>query len=61
MQIKTILNRVQKFTSFVYGAVSWVDGALVPTLEVKIHARVNSRPAAVWRLRAPEARVRHAA
>ena len=44
MQIKTILNRVQKFTSFVYGAVSWVDGALVPTLEVKIHARVNSRP-----------------
>ncbi len=44
MQLKTILNRVQKFTSFVYGAVRWVDSASVPTLEVQIHARVNSRP-----------------
>ncbi len=26
MQIKTILNRVQKFKSFVYGAVRWVEG-----------------------------------
>jgi transposase len=44
MQIKTILNRVQKFKSFVYGAVSWVEGASVPTLEVEIQARSNSRP-----------------
>ncbi len=44
MQIKTILNRVQKFTSFVYGAVSWVDGASVPTLEVQIRPRAHSRP-----------------
>jgi len=43
MQIETILNRVQKFKSFVYGAVSWVDGARVPTLEVQLRARVNSR------------------
>ena len=35
MQIKTILNRVQKFKSYVYGAVRWVEGAAVPTLEVE--------------------------
>ena len=44
MQIKTILNRVQKFKSFVYGAVHWVEGASVPTLEVEIQPRLNSRP-----------------
>ena len=43
MQIKTILNRVQKFKSFVYGAVRWVEGASVPTIEVEILARSNSR------------------
>ena len=26
MQLKTILNRVQKFKSFVYSAVYWVEG-----------------------------------
>ena len=45
MQIKTILNRVQKFKSFVYGTVRWVDGASIPTLEVEIRPRSNSRPA----------------
>jgi len=44
MQIKTILNRVQKFKSFVYGTVRYVEGASVPTLEVEINARLNSRP-----------------
>ncbi len=44
MQLKTILNRVQKFNSFVYGAVRWVDGASVPTLEIELQPRVNSRP-----------------
>ena len=44
MQIKTILNRVQKFKSFVYGAVRWVEGAPVPSLEVEIRPRTNSRP-----------------
>jgi transposase len=44
MQVKTILNRVQKFKSFVYGAVRWVEGAAVSSLEVEIHPRSNSRP-----------------
>ena len=44
MQIKTILNRVQKFKSFVYGTVCWVEGAAVPTLEVELQPRLNSRP-----------------
>ncbi len=43
MQIKTILNRVQKFKSFVYGAVRWVEGAPEPTLEVELIPRSNSR------------------
>jgi transposase len=45
MQLKTILNRVQKFKSFVYGAVHWIEGTSVPTLEVEIQPRSNSRPA----------------
>jgi transposase len=44
MQIKTILNRVQKFKSFVYGTVRWVEGTAVPTLEVEIQPRANSQP-----------------
>jgi len=43
MQIKTILNRVQKFKSFVYGAVHWVEEAPVPTLEVELRPRSNGR------------------
>ncbi len=44
MQIKTILNRVQKHKSFVYGAVHLVEDAAVPTLEIEIRPRSNSRP-----------------
>ena len=44
MQLKTILNRVQKIKSFVYGAVRWVEGAPSPTLEVELHPRANGRP-----------------
>ncbi len=44
MQIKTILNRVQKFKSFVYETVHWIEGASIPTLEVEIQPRLNSRP-----------------
>jgi transposase len=44
MQLKTILNRVQKFNSFVYGAIRWVNEAKEPTVEVELHARANSRP-----------------
>ena len=43
MQLKTILNRVQKFKSFVYGAVRWVEADAVPALEVDIHPRAGSR------------------
>ncbi len=43
MQTKTILNRVHKFKSFVYGSVRWVEGTTVPTLEVEIQARLNAR------------------
>jgi transposase len=44
MQVKTILNRVQRFKSFVYGAVRWVEGGSSPALEVDLHPRTNSRP-----------------
>ena len=44
MQLKTILNRVEPFKSFVYGKVRWVDDAEEPTIEVQIEARRNGRP-----------------
>ena len=44
MQLKTILNRVEPFKSFVYGKVRWVDDAERPTIEVNIEARRNGRP-----------------
>jgi len=44
MQLKTILNRVQKYKSFVYGKVNWLDTGGVPELEVEIKARANSQP-----------------
>ena len=43
MQLKTILNRVEPFKSFVYGKARWVEGAGRPTLEVEVHARKNGR------------------
>jgi transposase len=43
MQLKTILNRVEPFKSFVYGKARWVEEAWQPTLEVELHARKNSR------------------
>lgn len=43
MQVKTILNRVQKFKSFVYGAVRWVESRAGLALEVELHPRSNSR------------------
>jgi transposase len=44
MLVKTILNRVQKFKSFVYGAVRLVEGRGQPALEIEVHPRANSRP-----------------
>jgi len=43
MQLKTILNRVQKFNSFVYGAIRWIGNAKEPAVEVELRARANSR------------------
>jgi transposase len=44
MQLKTILNRVQKFKSFIYGNVSWVESGGALALIIEIAARSNSRP-----------------
>ena len=44
MQLQTILNRVARHSSFVYGAPRWSDDPLRPTLEVPIRPRSNSRP-----------------
>ena len=43
MQLKTILNRVQKFKCFVYGPIIWVEGAKGPAVEVELYPRRNSR------------------
>jgi len=44
MQLKTILNRVEPFKSFVYGKTQWVEGTERPAIEVEVHARKNGRP-----------------
>lgn len=44
MQLKTILNRVQQFKSFVYAKARWVDSAKEPELEVEVVERANGRP-----------------
>jgi len=44
MQIKTILNRVQKFKSFVYKQVRWLGSTEAPELEIDVVERANSRP-----------------
>jgi transposase len=44
MQLKTILNRVEPFKSFVYGRIRWVEGIERPTMEVEVHTRKNGRP-----------------
>jgi transposase len=44
MRIQTILNRVEKFKSFVYGAASLEEGANGPALVVQIRPRKNGRP-----------------
>jgi transposase len=43
MQLKTILNRVQNFKSFVYGKVRWVDEATEPTIEAELRPRANGQ------------------
>jgi transposase len=43
MLVKTILNRVQKFKSFVYKSVRWVESTESPELEVEVVERTNGR------------------
>lgn len=44
MQLKTILNHVEPFKSFVYGKVSWAENADGPRIEVNLNNRKNGRP-----------------
>jgi len=44
MQLKTILNRVQKFKSFVYKSVRWTGSPETPELEVEVVERSNGKP-----------------
>jgi transposase len=44
MRIETILNHVQKFQSFVYKLVRWVEYASDPNIKVGIQPRSNSHP-----------------
>jgi len=44
MQLKTILNRVERYKSFVYGEPRWVEDAPRLTIEVPIEPRANGRP-----------------
>ena len=44
MHLKTILNRVERNKSFVYGKVKWVKARDRRALEVQVRARANSRP-----------------
>lgn len=43
MQLKTILNRVQKFKSFVYVKVRWRGSGDAPELEIEVLERANGR------------------
>ena len=43
MQLQTILNRVARHSSFVYGTPRWGENAVRPTLEVPIRPRANGR------------------
>ena len=42
MQLKTILNRVQKFKRFTFGKVTWRENTSEPALQVSVHPRRNS-------------------
>ena len=44
MQLKTILNRVQKFKSFVYGNIVWLDSGEDPELLIEVVPRANGKP-----------------
>lgn len=43
MQVKTILNQIQKFKSFVYQSITWVTNGGKPAIEVGVCERKNSQ------------------
>jgi transposase len=43
MQLKTILNRVTDYKSFVFGKVLWLEGES-PALEIELQPRANGHP-----------------
>jgi transposase len=43
MQLKTILNQVTDYKSFVFGKVRWLEGES-PALEIEVQPRANGRP-----------------
>lgn len=43
MQVKTILNSIEKHKSFVYGEARWCEGKKAQELEIPIQARQNSK------------------
>jgi transposase len=45
MQVKTIINRIEKYKSFVYGKVQMIENGKQLELEVQIRPRRNSQPA----------------
>ena len=44
MQLKSILNRVQKYKSFVYEGVEWGEKGQPPSLRVQVRAGAHARP-----------------
>jgi transposase len=44
MLLKSILNRVQGFKSFVYGQTRWAGTTSEPAIEVELRPRASSRP-----------------
>ena len=44
MQLKTILNRVTNYKSFVFGKITLREDSLVPTMDIEMKPRANGRP-----------------
>ena len=44
MQLKTILNRVTDYKSFVFGKITWLEDRLRLAVEVEVLPRANGRP-----------------
>jgi len=44
MHLKTILNRVTHYKSFVFGKITWQEDSPVPAVDVEVKPRANGRP-----------------